>query len=166
MRYIVLGILDGLITSMVLSAKALLGISQLDFSTAIAIMAIASGINALVGFTAEYAQSRAEMVEMEEKLGARRGTLVRSAVHVSALRDAFVSAARYGATSIAGAAIPLLPTIAVGPMAGLASAYTAVALLSVALSRLTGGFSATWMVMLLMVTSVGLVLGVMFPIID
>ena len=165
MRYVVLGILDGLITSMVLSAKALLGISGMDFSTAIAIMAIASGINALVGFTAEYAQSRAEMVEIEEKLGARRGTLVRSAVHVSALRDALVSAARYGLTSIVGAAIPLLPTIAIGPIAGLASAYTAVVLLSVALSHLTGGLSVTWTVLLVVVTSVGLVLGVMFPII-
>ena len=166
MRYVVLGILDGLITSMVLSARALLGISEMDYPTAMAIVAVASGINALVGFTAEYAHSRAEMAEIEEKLGARRGALARSAVHVSALRDALVSAARYGATSVVGAAIPLLPTILAGPMAGLASAYTAVVLLSLALSHITGGLPVTWVALLVLVTSVGLALGVAFPIID
>lgn len=163
MRYLTLGLLDGIITSISLTSSLLLRSAALGIRDAVSIALVVASVNALTVFLAEYSHQRSSLRELEYKLALRStGKIMRSLVHRRALAGSARSAAYNFAASLVGASSILLPS-AISTRLGIIALIVAVVASSIALSRRPEEFGE-WLFMIGVSAAVGFLVGQIFPI--
>ncbi|MEZ0319158.1 MAG: hypothetical protein ABWK05_04080 [Pyrobaculum sp.] len=164
MRYVVLGVIDGLISAGTLSASLIFRGSSVDVGLAISIAVVVSSISALTVFVAEYSQQMSEMREAIYKLSLREVVARWTLLYLRALYTTVKSALLNFLASFTGAVAVLIP-----------AAFTTQAVMPsiVAVLLATGLFVAgrRWLdlleffIMVGAAVAVGIAVGLAFPII-
>jgi predicted membrane protein (TIGR00267 family) len=125
-RYLVLGFLDSVLTTLVL------GDSMPNDARLVFIVTI---INLITAFMAEYVEERNSLRHIERQLLMRRGSLLRTSLHRRAIYDALIKGLMFGAVSLVGSTItvlsmgikvlwiPIIPIVALGSFGTLMSKY-------------------------------------------
>ncbi len=110
-HYAVLGLIEGIIIALGLSAKALLGPGDVAGGNIVLNSGIfAAVVNLTTSLFTELHEARADLLDIERKLViSERGRLFRTALQRSGRMRAVGRAGTYALTSFAGAVIPLLP---------------------------------------------------------
>jgi len=125
-RYVVLGFLDSVLTTLVLGEAMV---------NTIKLVIIVTIINLLTAFMAEYIEERGTLSHIEKALLLRKGSLLRTSLHRRAVLDAIIKGLVFGIVSLAGALvtessigirvfwIPIIPIIILGVFGTLMSRY-------------------------------------------
>jgi predicted membrane protein (TIGR00267 family) len=149
----VVGLMDGVLTALTLSAGKILAGSSASFTLSlalrIAVGAAASG--AFIFYVAEYARLRKEIVHAERHLSLRtKGHLAVSHLGRAVIKDAARGALISCALNFLGALCPLVPAALwpQAPWAAIIVALGALALLGVGLARAVYGRPLAWAVAL------------------
>lgn len=162
MRYLVLGLLDGIITSIGLTSGVMLRGETISLHDAIAIAIVVAAINALTSFVAEYSQQRASLRDLEYKISLRStGKILKTLVHKRALISSLRSSLTMFLSSLAGASSILIPA-SIEASLGLYALGAVVLAISFALSKTPAEFGE-WLLMIGVSAVVGLVAGLLFP---
>jgi VIT1/CCC1 family predicted Fe2+/Mn2+ transporter len=146
---IVAGVVDGILTTLTLTAAKLLGSGgeSISMSLALRVSAAAGLTTVFAFFLAHYAQLRAELVRAERELNVtRHGRLARSNLGRQILIEALADAVLAAVCSILGALIPLGLILFV-PMPGWVGCALAIAILGAlgaALARTFYGSPLRW----------------------
>ncbi len=164
MRYLVLGAIDGIITAGTLSASLILRGGAVDMRLAISLAIVVAAINALTVFVAELTHQMREVRELAYKLSLKEERVGWTLLHSRALYATLRSALSNFGTSFLGAASVLVPAY-YAPHAALLAVAAAV----VATSYLLAGGS--WIeflqvaAMVSLAVALGLLIGLVFPVI-
>ncbi|BDR91115.1 hypothetical protein [Vulcanisaeta souniana] len=126
-RYLVLGFLDSVLTTLVLGES---------MRSTIKLVIIVTVINLVTAFMAEYAEERSSLSHIERTLLMRKGSLLRTSLHKRAIYDALIKGLIFGVVSLLGALItdlsmyivkvlwiPVVPVIMLGVFGTLMSRY-------------------------------------------
>ncbi|WP_054857573.1 hypothetical protein [Vulcanisaeta sp. JCM 16159] len=126
-RYLVLGFLDSVLTTLVLGETT---------RSTVKLVIIVTTINLVTAFMAEYIEERSSLSHIERTLLMRRGSLLRTSLHRRAIYDALIKGLVFGAVSLLGASvtnytmylvrvfwIPVIPVIILGVFGTLMSRY-------------------------------------------
>jgi predicted membrane protein (TIGR00267 family) len=159
----VLGVSDGILNALTLaSATVLHGVGlDLDLGGRVGIVAGASAVFTV--FVAEYAQSRTELVRAERQLMfTRSGRLAATSLGRAVLREALAGSVAAGASSFAGAALPLVIGALLPRASWIALVVSVAALggLGVLLSASVGGRRTVWAVVLVIAGIAVTIIGV------
>jgi VIT1/CCC1 family predicted Fe2+/Mn2+ transporter len=141
------GLADGILTALTLSTARLLhepGARDLSLSLRVATATAVSG--AFISFAGHYARLRGELVRAERQLNlSGRGRLASGALGRTVRREALQSALVSSGCAFAGAALPMLISLAVGaPAAALAAAVLSLVLLGLAVGHAVSGSPLGW----------------------
>ncbi|PLC68334.1 hypothetical protein B7L70_03810 [Vulcanisaeta sp. EB80] len=98
-RYLVLGFLDSVLTTLILGETILNGIR---------LVIIVTVINLVTAFMAEYIEERASLRHIERTLLMKSGTLLRTSLHKRAIYDALIEGFVFGVVSFIGSLITAL----------------------------------------------------------
>jgi len=145
---IVLGLADGIMTSLTLTSGLLANSGRpvtFNLALRIAIGAFASG--AFVFFVARYSDVRRQLIRAEQQLSlTARGKFAAGKLGNSALRESLVSSAMSSAASFCGALVPLLLAALVPShrTTSFIASLSMLALLGAGLARLVHGISVRW----------------------
>ncbi|MEL9990776.1 MAG: hypothetical protein QXP98_10790 [Thermoproteus sp.] len=162
MRYIVLGLLDGVITAIGLTSGVLIRGRTITLIDAISIAIVVATINGLTSFVAEYSHQRADLRDLEYKVSLKStGKILKSLVHRRALLGSLRSAAYMFSASFAGASSILVPA-SIRPPLGLYALVAAIVGFALMLARSPAEF-AEWLAMIGASALVGLLVGLLFP---
>jgi len=152
---VVLGLCDGILTTLVLAAGRLTDVAQpmtLGFAIRIALVAFLSG--AFVFYVARYADLRYELIHAARQLNmSAYGKLANSALGRAVQKEAITAAVASSGAAFAGALVPLLAAALVPQFqwTSITVSLIALAILAAALARAVRGAVAQWIA--------GLVLG-------
>ncbi|ADY00466.1 MAG: hypothetical protein ACP5GZ_00605 [Vulcanisaeta sp.] len=126
-RYLVLGFLDSVLTTLVLGETT---------RSTVKLVVIVTVINLVTAFMAEYIEERSSLNRIERSLLMRRGSLLRTSLHRKAIYDALIKGLIFGTVSLIGALItdltmylikvlwiPVIPVIMLGVFGTLMSRY-------------------------------------------
>ncbi|MGC9152477.1 MAG: hypothetical protein ACP5GY_01935 [Vulcanisaeta sp.] len=126
-RYVVLGFLDSVLTTLILGEAV---------SGTVKLIVIVTIINLITAFMAEYIEERASLSRIEKSLLRKRGSLLRTSLHRRAIYDALIKGLIFGVVSLVGASvtefsmgileffgIPIVPLIVLGGFGTLMSKY-------------------------------------------
>lgn len=111
MRYVVLGVIDGLISAGTLSASLIFRGGSVDMGLAVSIAVVVASINALTVFVAEYSQQMSEMREVTYKLSFREAATRWTLLHLRVLFATVKSALSTFLASLTGAVAVLIPAV-------------------------------------------------------
>lgn len=162
MRYLVLGLLDGMITAIGLTSSIILRGGEISLYDAVSIAVVVAGINALTSFVAEYSHQRASLRDLEYKMYLRStGRILRTLVHKRALISSLRSSLESFASSLTGASSILIPT-SIKAVFGLYALAVIVLAISLALSKTFSDFGE-WLLMIGLSALLGLAVGLLFP---
>ncbi|MEZ0247919.1 MAG: hypothetical protein ABWJ97_01480 [Thermoproteus sp.] len=162
MRYIVLGLLDGVITAIGLTSGVLIRGHVITLNDAISIAIVVAAINGLTSFIAEYSHQRAGLRDLEYKVSLRStGKILKSLVHRRALVSSLRSGAYMFSASLAGASSILVPA-SIRPPLGLYALAATIIVLAFVLAKSPIEF-AEWLAMIGASALVGLLVGLLFP---
>ncbi|WP_054842297.1 hypothetical protein [Vulcanisaeta distributa] len=141
-RYLVLGFLDSVLTTLVLGET---------MRSTVKLVVIVTTINLITAFMAEYIEERSSLSHIERALLMRRGSLLRTSLHRRAIYDALIKGLVFGAVSLLGASvtnytmylvrvfwIPVIPVIILGVFGTLMSRY------------FRGGNAVLWLILYVM----------------
>jgi len=152
---LVLGLCDGILTTLLLAAGRLTNIAEpvtFGFAIRIALVAFLSG--AFVFYVARYADLRQQLIHAERQLTmSAYGKLATGALGRAVRKEATIAAAASSGAAFTGALVPLLAAALVPQYrwTSIIVSLTALAILAAALARVVRGAVARWIV--------GLVLG-------
>jgi len=160
---IVMGIVDGILTAMVLAAGRLLGRgAPVNLEVALRVAAGALATAGFVFFIARYVEYRGRLVRAEFQLNlTEHGRLAATNLGRSVLRDASFEALISGVCSFVGAALPLAIAVVLPsqPLLTIALPIVLLGLLGLALGKVVKGSPLLWAVGLLfggmLMTAVG-----------
>jgi len=162
-RYLVLGVVDGLITAGTLSATLIFRGGGIGLDLLAPLAVVVASINALTVFVAEFVQQMQEVREAAYKVSLREEWLRWSLLHTRALYATAKSSAFAFASSLAGALAVLAPAAVFPPAAPLALALAVLAV-GAFLAESWGDFA--WVVgMIAFAVAVGIAVGLAFPVI-
>jgi VIT1/CCC1 family predicted Fe2+/Mn2+ transporter len=147
-RAVAMGVADGVLTALLLASGRLLGPGEIvDGSLAVRVALGAMATGAFVFYVGRYADLRSRLIRAERQLNlASRGKLATTHLGRAVLGEAVRESAVSGASSFAGALVPLLlgavtravPAVAVGvPIAILAA-------MGLVLARVVAGSPLVW----------------------
>jgi len=150
---LVMGLVDGVLTTMLLAAGRILGRGMpMNFSVA---LRVAAGCFATAGFVfyiGRYTELRAELVRSEAQLNlARRGKLATTHLGRSVLFDAIAEAALSGVSSFMSALLPLtlalfFPTV---PLFSIVVSLLALGIMGIVLGNAVRGSPVMWAINLI-----------------
>ena len=164
MRYLVLGVVDGLITAGTLSASLMFNGGVINIQFALTLSIVVAAINALIAFVAEFSHQMKEVREAIYRATLREERGRWTLIHSRAFYDALKSALSSFVTSLVGALTVLVPACYM-PQA---------ALLAIAASVVVVGFllaDGSWVefiqfvALLSLAVTLGLLVGLAFPVI-
>lgn len=162
MRYLVLGLLDGIITAVGLTSGIMLKGGEISLYDAASIAVVVAGINALTSFVAEYSHQRASLRDLEYKISLRStGRILKTLVHKRALISSLRSSFIMFISSLIGAFSILIPT-SIKAVFGLYALAAVVLATSFALSKTPVDFGE-WLLMIGLSALLGLAVGLLFP---
>lgn len=158
------GVVDGILTTLTLTAARLLGpaAQPIDLSLALRVSAAAGLTTVFVFFLAHYAQLRAQLLRAERQLNVlRHGRLFQSHLGREVLAEALGGAVLAAACSVLGALAPMLLVLIVpGPAwIGCVMAILVLAGLGAVLARSFYGSPLAWALALLIAGAVMTALG-------
>jgi VIT1/CCC1 family predicted Fe2+/Mn2+ transporter len=163
-RYLVLGVVDGLITAGTLSASLMFSGGVINIQFAIALSIVVASINALIALVAEFSHQMREVREVIYRVSLREGRGRWTLVHSRAFYDTLKSALGSFVSSLVGALAVLIPASYMPQAALLAVAATIVAV-----SLLLAGGSwvefIQFAALLSLAVAFGLLVGLAFPVI-
>jgi VIT1/CCC1 family predicted Fe2+/Mn2+ transporter len=162
-RYLALGILDGLIAAGTLSASLILQGRGMDARLLSPLIIIVASINSLTSFVAEFAHQMRSISELTYRLSFRRArdwTLLHSRAFYRAARSALENFA----ASAAGAAAVLLPACLLPSLSIMAIAALTAAL-SAIFARGSGVGLLAFMSAMSAAVAAGILIGLAFPIV-
>ena len=126
-RYLVLGFLDSVLTTLILGESV---------QSTVKLVVIVTVINLVTAFMAEYIEERGSLSHIERSMLMRRGSLLRTSLHRRAIYDALIKGLIFGAVSLLGALvtdstmylvrvfwIPVIPVLMLGAFGTLMSRY-------------------------------------------
>lgn len=158
-----LGVSDGILNALTLASAAVLhdvGLN-LGLATRVGIVAFTSAVLTL--FVAEYTQNRSELMRAERQLMfTRSGRLAATRLGRAVLRDSVAVATLAGASSFAGAALPLVFGVLLPRASWMALVVSAAVLggLGVLLGKHVGGRGTVWAAGLVVAGVVVTIIGV------
>ncbi len=164
MRYLVLGVIDGLITAGTLSASLLIRGGEIGLDLALSIAVVVSTISALTVFVAEYSHQMSEVRETTYKLMLREEQRGWTLLHTRALYTTARSALLNFASSFVGALAVLIPAHFT-PHAAVAGVAAVVVVTSLALAGSSWREFLELATMIALAVSVGVAVGIAFPLI-
>ncbi|MBP1449451.1 MAG: hypothetical protein JZD41_05520 [Thermoproteus sp.] len=163
MRYLILGLLDGIVTSVSLASGLLLRGVAIDLRDAVSIALVVATVNSLTSFLAEYSHQKASLRGLEYKLSLKStGRIMRTLVHRRALKASARSALYNFSASLAGASAVLLPS-SISTRFGFYALAAATVAAAAALARSPAEFGE-WLLMIGISAGIGFVVGVLFPV--
>lgn len=145
---VVLGLCDGILTTLVLTAGRLTDAAQpmtLDFALRIALVAFLSG--AFVFYVARYAELRGQLIHAERQLNmSAYGKLATGALGRAVRKEATVAAAASSCMGFCGALVPLLAATLVPQYrwTAIIAALVTLAVLGSILARVVHGATFRW----------------------
>lgn len=160
---IALGVSDGIINALTLAAASVLhgvGLS-LRLSARVGVVALVSAVVTL--FVAEYTQNRVELLRAERQLMfTQSGRLAATSLGRAVFRDSIAAAIVAGASSFAGAALPLFMGTLLPRLSWVALVASAAALggLGVVLGSHVGGRRTLWAISLVVAGVIVTIIGV------
>lgn len=161
-RYVVLGLLDGIITAVSLTSGLLVRGHALHISEALSIAVVVATINSLTSFIAEYSHQRDLLRDLEYKVYLKStGHIFKTLVHRRALFNSARSSLYNFLSSAAGALSVLVPA-SVKSEYGLYALAAVAFLVSVVLSKNLVEFGE-WLLMVCVSALIGLAVGLLFP---
>jgi predicted membrane protein (TIGR00267 family) len=168
-RYLLLGLTDGIIMALGLGAKAIFGDASAGHLGRVAINAgvFASVTNLATSLFTEQYQTRRELLAIERQLViSERGRLLRTGLFRTGRRRALMRSAVHAGTAFFGAAIPLLPALALpnAPWIGLVVPLGALFVLGTSLGRRGAGRPLFWGLGMILAGVVVTVVGERFPV--
>ncbi len=126
-RYLVLGFLDSVLTTLILGES---------MHGTVKLVAVVTVINLVTAFMAEYIEERGSLSRIERYMLMRRGSLLRTSLHRRAIYDALIKGLVFGVVSLLGALIteltmylirvlwmPVIPILMLGLFGTLMSRY-------------------------------------------
>lgn len=163
-----LGVSDGILNALILAAASMLhglGLS-VRLSAQVGVVALVSAVVTL--FVAEYTQNRLELLQAERQLMfTQSGRLAATSLGRAVFRDSIAAAMVAGASSFAGAALPLFIGTLLPHISWVALVASAAALggLGMALGSHVGGRRILWAVALVLAGVVVTIIGVQLDIV-
>jgi VIT1/CCC1 family predicted Fe2+/Mn2+ transporter len=163
-RYLVLGVIDGLVTAGTLSASLMFSGGVINIQFALTLSIVVAAINALIALVAEFSHQMKEVreaiyrVSLREKCG--RWTLI----HSRAFYDALKSALGNFVTSFVGALTVLIPACYM-PQAALLAIAASVVVISLLLADGSWAEFIQFVALLSLAVALGLLVGLTFPVI-
>lgn len=164
MRYLVLGAIDGIITAGTLSASLLIKGGELSVDLALSIAVVVATINASTAFVAEYSHQMREVRETTYKLLLREEERGWTLLHTRALYATAKSALLIFASSFVGALAVLIPAHFT-PHATVAAVAAAVVVTSLVLAGGSWREFLELATMIALAVTVGVAVGIVFPLI-
>ncbi len=145
---IVIGLVDGILTALILAAGKVLGGSEpIQLTDVVRIGVVASVSGAFIFFVAQYSQFRHELVHAEKHLTlGSRGHLAKTHLGRTVFSEAIIGAVISGACSFVGATFPLLFVIVWSgvPWLGIGAGIVALGILGAVLGRSAYGNVVLW----------------------
>ncbi|ABL88301.1 protein of unknown function DUF125, transmembrane [Pyrobaculum islandicum DSM 4184] len=163
MRYLVLGVIDGMISAGTLSASLVFKGGTLDLGFALSLAMVVASINALTVFVAEFSHQMREVRELSYKVSLREETRGWTLIHSRALYYTSKSAVYNFVASFLGATIVLIPAC----FTTHAALYAIIVAVLTSSYLLAGGSWREFIEFALMsavAVGVGIVIGLTFPV--
>ncbi|MCI4446545.1 MAG: VIT1/CCC1 transporter family protein [Pyrobaculum sp.] len=164
MRYLVLGIIDGLITAGTLSASLMFSGGVIDIEFALALSVVVASINALIALVAEFSHQMREVREAIYRVSLREERGKWTLVHSRALYDTLKSALSSFVSSLVGALAVLIPASYM-PQAALLAVAASIVVISLLLAGGSWVEFIQFAALLSLAVAFGLLVGLAFPVI-
>ena len=164
MRYLVLGVVDGLITAGTLSVSLMLSGGVINIQFALTLSIVVAAINALIALVAEFSHQMREVREAIYRVSLREERGRWTLIHSRAFYDALKSALSNFVTSFAGALTVLIPACYM-PQVALLAIAASVVVISFLLADGSWVEFIQFAALLSLAVALGLLVGLTFPVI-
>jgi VIT1/CCC1 family predicted Fe2+/Mn2+ transporter len=163
-RYLVLGVVDGLVTAGTLSASLMFSGGVLNIQFALTLSIVVAAINALIALVAEFSHQMKEVREAIYRVSLREERGRWTLIHSRAFYDALKSALGNFVTSFVGALTVLIPACYM-PQAALLAIAASVVVISLLLADGSWAEFIQFAALLSLAVALGLLVGLTFPVI-